>query len=402
MTPWLSIVGLGEDGLAGVAPVARPLIEGAATLVGGARHLAMVPADHPAERLTWANPLSATVDAILRRRGSRVCVLATGDPMWYGIGVTLAREVAAEERVIVPAASAFSLACARMGWPLAEVETLTLHGRPLDLLRGFLAPGARLVMLANDGDTPGEIAALLAGAGYGESRITVLEHMGGADERRIEDSARRWQATRAAALNTVCVACRAGTDARVYSRAPGLPDAAYENDGQLTKREVRAATLAALAPLPGQLLWDVGAGCGSIAIEWMRAARGARAVAIERNAERGAMIARNASGLGTPNLDIVTAAAPAALAELDPPDAVFVGGGVSEHGVVEACWEALSAGGRLVANVVTVEGEGELMRARERWGGELVRIAVSRTKPLGEFSGWQALAPVTQLVVVKQ
>ncbi|MFQ5958092.1 MAG: precorrin-6y C5,15-methyltransferase (decarboxylating) subunit CbiE, partial [Alphaproteobacteria bacterium] len=396
MTPWLSIVGLGEDGLAGVAPAARPLIEGAETLVGGARHLAMVPADHPAERLTWANPLDRTVDEILRRRGSRVCVLATGDPMWYGIGVTLARHVAAGERTIVPAAAAFSLACARMGWPLAEVETLTLHGRPLDLLRACLAPGARLILLANDGDTPAQVAALLAETGYGESRVTVLEHMGGDAERRVEATAERWQEPRAAALNTLCVECRAGPDAKAYSRVPGLPDAAYENDGQITKREVRAATLAALAPLPGQLLWDVGAGAGSIAIEWMRAARGANAVAVERDAGRAATIARNAAALGAPDLEIVTADAPAALAGLDPPDAVFVGGGVSEPGLIAACWEALAPSGRLVANVVTVEGEAALLKWHERVGGELTRIAVSRTKPLGEFSGWTSLAPVTQ------
>ena len=401
MTPWLSIVGIGEDGLDGVAPAGRPLIEQAEVLVGGARHLAMVPNDHPAERLGWESPLENTVATILGRRGSRVCVLATGDPMWYGIGVILARAVPAGERVIVPAPSAFSLACARLGWPLAETETLTLHGRPLDLMHAHLAPGARLLLLANDGDTPARVAGLLAEAGYGASPMTVLEHMAGPDERRIDGSAGDWSETGVADFNTIAVECRAGADAQVLARTPGLPDGAFENDGQLTKREVRAATLAALMPLPGQRLWDVGAGCGSVAIEWLRAARGARAIAIEQSPERAAMIARNALALGTPELEIVTGAAPAALAGLDAPDAVFVGGGATTEGLIEACWEALPGGGRLVANVVTVEGEASITGWRDRVGGELCRIAISRTKPLGGMSGWHSLAPVTQWAVTK-
>ncbi len=401
MSPWLSIVGLGEDGLEGVSPAARPLIAGAETLVGGERHLAMVPGDHPAERLTWESPLARTVDAILARRGTRVCVLATGDPMWYGIGVTLVRRVPAEERTIIPAPSAFSLACARLGWPLAEVEALTLHGRPLDLLRAYIAPGARLLLLANDGETPAQVAELLREAGYGESRITVLEHMGGPQENRIDGAASNWNMVAAADLNTVAVDCRAGANAKLYPRAPGLPDEAYENDGQLTKREMRATTLATLAPLPGQKLWDVGAGCGSVAIEWLRAARGTSAVAIERSSGRCAMIARNAAALGAPQLEIVTAQAPAALAGLAPPDAVFIGGGVTEPGLVEACWDALSSGGRLVANVVTVEGERVVDDWHEKVGGDLTRIAVSKAEPLGGFSGWRALAPVTQWNVTK-
>ena len=402
MTPWLSIVGLGEDGLDGVSPVARRLIEGAETLVGGARHLALVPANHAAERLTWASPLADTVAEIVARRGRRVCVLATGDPMWHGIGVTLAQRVPPAEMTIVPGVSAYSLACARLGWPLGEVETLTVHGRPLDLVRACLAPGARLVLLANDGDSPREVAALLREAGYGDSRIVVLERMGGAKERRIEGTAARWRARRAAEFNTIAVECRAGADARVYARAPGLPDDAYLNDGQLTKRAVRAATLAALTPLPGRLLWDVGAGCGSIAIEWLRAARGARAVAVERSPERCAFIASNAAALGVPQLEVVSGPAPAALADLEAPDAVFVGGGLAAPGLVEACWDALAAGGRLVANAVTVEGEAVLARWHERIGGEMTRLSVSRLEMIGAYHGWRPAMPVTQFAVTKR
>lgn len=401
MTPWLSIVGMGEDGLDGVSPAGRLLIEQAETLVGAARHLAMAPQDHPAERLQWSSPLDATIAEILARRGRRVCVLATGDPMWYGIGATLAGVIDGAEMTIIPAPSAFSLACARLAWPLAETACFTLHGRPLDLLRLHLAPGARLVMLATDGDSPARIAALLRDTGYGMSSITVLERMGGADERRIDGAADGWDAPPGAALNTVAVECRTGADAAaVWSRAPGLPDTAYENDGQLTKRETRAATLAALMPLPGQRLWDVGAGCGSIAIEWLRAARGGAAIAIEREPARCAMIARNAACLGTPGLEIVDAAAPDALIGLASPDAVFIGGGVS-LGLIETCWNALTSGGRLAANAVTIEGEAALTEARTAFGGDLTRIAISRAEPLGDLSGWRALAPVTQWSVIK-
>ena len=405
MTPWLSIVGMGEDGLDGVAPAGRLLIEQAETLVGGARHLAMAldyfSGDHPAERLQWSIPLDRTIAEVLARKPRRVCVLATGDPLWYGIGATLADVVDAAEMTIIPAPSAFSLACARLAWPLDETACFTLHGRSLDLLRLHLSPGARLVMLTTDGDSPAQIAKLLSDTGYGMSSITVLEHMAGADERRIEGAAKDWDTAAAAALNTVAVECRAGAAAVVRSRAPGLPDHAYENDGQLTKRETRAATLAALMPLDGQRLWDVGAGCGSIAIEWLRAARGGAAIAIEREPARCAMIARNAAALGTPGLEIVNTAASEALKGLAAPDAVFIGGGVATRGLVEACWDALPSGGRLVANVVTVEGEAEITAWRDRIGGELIRIAISRTKPLGDMSGWHSLAPVTQWAVVK-
>ena len=321
--------------------------------------------------------------------------------MWYGVGVQLARRVGPDERTILPAPSAFSLAAARLGWPLAGLETITVHGRPLDVLRAHVSPGARLLVMTSDGNGPALIAQLLRQTGYQASPMTVFERMGGGAERRVDDNAETWDEAPLADLNTVAIECRAGPDAVVRSTSPGLPDGAYENDGQLTKREVRAVTLAALAPLPGQRLWDVGAGCGSIAIEWLRAARGATAVAIEHNPERAAMIARNATALGVPGLDIITGDAPAALAGLDDPDAVFIGGGLSVDGLIDACWEALRPGGRLVANAVTVEGEQKLVERRNAIGGGLTRIGISRAEPLGDYSGWRALAPVTQWAVTK-
>ena len=401
MTPWLSIVGLGEDGLPGLAPAARALLDNAEVLIGGTRHLDMVP-DDGRERLTWPSPLGAIVEEIARRRGQRVCVLATGDPMHYGIGVTLAKAVPMDEMVIIPAPSAFSLACARLGWTLSEVEPLTLHGRPLALLHPAIQPGARLLLLSNDAATPDQVAELLRARGYGPSRMVVLEHMGGAKERRLDATAEAWQPGRVADFNTIAVDCRAGPDAALLPRTPGLPDEAFRHDGQMTKREMRAVTLSALQPVPGQLLWDLGAGSGSIAIEWMRSHPRCRAIAVERYAGRIALIAGNAAALGTPGLEIVEGEAPGALDGLEAPDAAFIGGGLRADGNFETCWDRLKPGGRLVANAVTVEGEQALARWRAELGGELIRIAVSRAGAIGPYTGWRPLMPVTQLRAVKR
>ena len=402
--PWLSIVGIGEDGLDGLSGAARALVATAETLVGGARHLAMVPpaATDAAERMIWATPLSETVEAIAARRGRRVVVLATGDPLWYGIGVTLARRFPPDEMTVLPQPGAFSLAAAKLLWPLARCATLTVHGRPLDRILLHLAPGARLLLLSHDGGTPNRIAALLRERGWGPSVLTVLERLGGPDEAVAGGiAADAWRDRRFGDLNTVAVECRAGPAAQPLSRLAGLPDDAFEHDGQITKREVRAATLAALAPLPGERLWDVGAGCGSIAIEWLRSAPRMEAVAVESRPERCAMIARNAAALGVSDLAVASGRAPDSLDGLPAPDAVFVGGGASDPAVLERCWAALRSGGRLVANAVTIEGEAALLAWQAAHGGDLTRIAVSRASPIGPYLGWRPLMPVTQLAVVK-
>lgn len=397
---WLAVVGLGEDGLDGLAPAARTLVARAETLVGGARHLALAAPGPGVETLTWQAPLSLTLDAIAARRGRRVTVLATGDPMWFGIGVALAKRFAADAMTVIPAPGAFSLACARLGWPLAETVCLTLHGRPLALVNAHLAPGARLLLLAEDGGTAPALASHLTAAGFGASTMTALEHMGGPREARREATAAAWGARCGADLATLAVHLVADAGARVLAPVPGLPDDAFVHDGQITKREVRAATLAALGPLPGHVLWDVGAGAGSVAIEWMRGARGVRAVAIEREPSRARAIAANAATLGVPGLAIVEGAAPEALAGLEPPDAVFVGGGVRAD-LLAACWAALKPGGRLVANAVTVESEAAVAAFRAAHDGTLARIAISRAEPLGDGLVWRALAPVTQMRAVK-
>jgi len=400
MTPWLAVVGLGEDGIGALAPAARALIDSAETLVGGARHLALVGARAGVETITWDTPLERTIDAIAERRGRPVTVLATGNPMYFGIGAKLARRFPIAEMVIVPAPSAFALACARLGWSEPDTRCLTLHGRPLALLNAHLFPDQRLLLLAEDGATAAAVARRLTETGYGASRIVALAHMGGPGATRDEATADTWGERRTADLVTIAVELVAGPGARAYASVPGLPDDAYVHDGQITKREVRAATLAALGPLPGRLLWDVGAGAGSIAIEWLRGAPGSRAIAVERDNARARTIAANAAALGVPDLRVVEGAAPEALAGLDRPDAVFVGGAVALPGLLETCWAALG-NGTLVANAVTVEGEARLAEFRAAHGGELVRIAVSRAEPVGQTLVWRALAPITQLRAAK-
>jgi len=398
MHKWLSIVGIGEEGLLGVNPVGRSLIDQAEVLIGGERHLAMLPEDSR-EKLFWTSPIQDSVQEIIRRRGQAVCVLASGDPMCYGIGVTLTRRIAIAEMTIIPSPSVFSLACSRLGWSLTDVDTLSLCGRDPALLNGVLYPEARLLLLSADGRTPATVAKLLTSKGFGDSKMVVLERMGGPKERLIEGVASSWNATDIADLNAIAINCISRNPLIPPSRVPGLPDTAYHHDGQLTKREVRAMTLSALAPSPGQLLWDVGAGCGSIGIEWMRCDRRCQAVAIEQHPPRLQYIADNAIALGTPGLKIISGSAPEALTDLPQPDAIFIGGGLTVPGLLETCWQALPVVGRLVANAVTVEGEQKLFEYQGKWGGELTRIAIQRAEPVGKFWGWKAMAPVTQWTV---
>jgi precorrin-6B C5,15-methyltransferase / cobalt-precorrin-6B C5,C15-methyltransferase len=402
MHKWLSIIGIGEDGAEGLTPLARSLIAHAQVLVGGERHLAFLPPAEYQERWVWRSPIHLSIDAILQRRGQSLCVLASGDPMCYGIGVTLAQSVSLEEMMILPTPSAFSLACARLGWPLMEVETLSLCGRDPALVRVVLTPNARLLILCADRTTPDRVAALLTQAGYGQSTMTVLEYLGGSRERLQTAIAATFSLPQIADLNLLAVVCRADPGVSGYSRCAGLPDSAYHHDGQLTKQEIRAITLAALAPLPGELLWDVGAGCGSIGIEWMRSDRRCRAIAIEQNPERLSYIVDNAQALGTPSLQVREGEAPTALQQLTLPDAIFVGGGLTTPGLLETCWRLLRVDGRLVANAVTLESEQILLGAQQQWGGTLTRINIQRAEPIGSFLGWRALVPVTQWVIHKR
>jgi precorrin-6Y C5,15-methyltransferase (decarboxylating) len=392
---WLTLVGIGADGLDGLSPQARRALEAAEVLVGGARHLALVPDDRR-QRLCWRSPLAETLPAILSLRPKPVAVLASGDPLWYGVGRLLLQHLSPAEVVILPHVSAFQEACSRLGWALDDALPLTAHGRPIAALRRHFQPGRRLLVLTADGAGPAAIARCLVSDGYGGSRVAVLEDLGGTGERRTDATAAALDG-RFADLNLVAIEVCATAQPR--PSIPGLPDDAYEHDGQLTKAEVRAVTLAALAPCDGELLWDVGAGAGSVAIEWLRAGRTMRATAIERDPVRAARIAANAERLGVPELVVHTGSAPEALRDLPPPRAVFVGGAVAAPGLLDLCWERLEAGGRLVANAVSVAGEAALLAFYATRGGRLLRLQLARAEPVGTQLVWKPAMPVTQLVV---
>jgi precorrin-6Y C5,15-methyltransferase (decarboxylating) len=397
MPAWLTVVGMGDDGFAGLGRTARRALLDASVVYGGERHLAMLPARLRARREPWPRPFDVAAVLAHREAAQSICVLASGDPMLFGVGATLARQVPAGEMRVLPAPSSVSLAAAQLGWPLQDVVTVSLVGRPLATLNAHLHAGTRLLVLSSDGSTPRAIASQLAERGFGPSRMIVLEHLGGATERRIDARADAWDTDPVAALNVVAIECHATDDARTLPLTTGLPDDAWRHDGQLTKRDVRAITLARLAPRPGELLWDVGAGCGSIGIEWMRVHPSCRAIAIEAHPERQRFIEHNRDALGVPGLQIVAGTAPDALAGLATPDAIFIGGGVTTDGVLDACWANLRSGGRLVANAVTLQGEAALAGWREKHGGTLTRIALAQAQPLGGFDTWRQALPITLL-----
>ncbi|NEK87378.1 precorrin-6y C5,15-methyltransferase (decarboxylating) subunit CbiE [Blastococcus saxobsidens] len=401
-TAQVTVVGIGADGWDGLSPAAQRAVGQADVLRGSDRQLGLVPDDVPAERVPWPSPMGPALATLpAAHAGRRIVVLASGDPMLSGVGTSLVRLHGAGAVHVLPHPSSVSLACARLGWAVEETAVVTVVGRALELVTPHVTPGRRLVVLGSDGGTPAQVAALCARLGYGASRISALAQLGGPVERVLTGSAAGWPHGVVDPLVVTAVQVLADPGTVPLPTVPGLPDAAFEDDGQLTKREVRAVTLAHLGPLPGQLLWDVGAGAGSIGIEWMRAHPSCRAVAVESHPERAARIARNAAQLGVPGLQVVEGRAPDALAGLPAPDAAFVGGGATTPELLETCWAALPAGGRLVANAVTVESEAVLAGWFARVGGELVRIGVDRARPVGSFTGWRPAMPVTIFSVVR-
>jgi precorrin-6Y C5,15-methyltransferase (decarboxylating) len=399
-TPWLSILGIGEDGVEGLTEAARALVAAADLVVGGARHLARAAPLIRGEALRWPSPLSDAFPTILARRGRPVAVLASGDPCCYGIGSVLARVVPVAETLVVPAPSAFSLACARLGWALQEVAALSFCGRPVEAILPRLQPNARILALSEGAATPATVLALLRRHGFGRSVVHVLEALGGPRERVWSGSADSDLPADIDPLNLVGIEVVASPTARVIPLAPGLPDAFFEHDGQITKREIRAVTLSALAPRAGEVLWDIGCGSGSVAVEWSLRHPANRAIGVEARGDRAARAARNALSLGVPAMRVVTGEAPAALAGLPAPDAVFVGGG-ARVGVLDAAWAALRSGGRLVANAVTIETEALLFAAQHRRGGTLTRLSVDRLDGIGAMRAFRPAMTVTQWVVTK-
>ena len=401
--PWLSIIGIGEDGVAGLSSVAQRLVSDAELVLGGKRHLALADSLIRGRRLSWPSPIGEVLPEIEKHRGRPVAVLASGDPFHYGVGDMLMRVIRSEETLCLPQPSAFGLAASQLGWSQQEVSLVSLHGRVLEGIVRYLQPGARILALSWDGETPAKLAAFLTARGMGESIMTVLEHLGGPKERVRRAKASAFVLDDVAALNTIAVEVFAASDAMVVPLSAGLDDVLFEHDGQLTKREVRAVTLSALAPRQGELLWDLGLGAGSIAIEWLLHHPSLKAIGIEAEPERAARAARNAAKLGTPDLRIVQGRAPEALADLPSPDAVFVGGGLSNAQVFDVVWAALKPGGRLVANAVSLATESRLIELFQRHGGELVRLEVARAGKAGsgDVFVWRPAAPIIQWRVRK-
>ncbi len=397
---WLAIVGLGEDGVEGLSPAARALIANAKLVIGGRRHLALADGLPQGECIFWRSPIAESMPAILAHRGAPVTVLASGDPYCFGIGAMLASHVPPEETICVPAPSSLSLACARLGWALDDTTALSLCGRPIHALAPALQPKRRVLALSADAATPAEVASYLVARGFERSVMHVLEALGGPRERIRSTRADGYGFNDVEDLNLIAIEIEASPDAKIIPLTSGLPDEIFEHDGQITKREIRAVTLSSLAPRAGELLWDIGSGSGSIAIEWLLRHPSMRAIGIERDAARAARAAGNAAELGVPRLDMVTGEVPGALEGLPRPDAIFIGGGGNSN-VIEKGWAALKPGGRLVANAITLATERAILAAQREHGGSLTRLSVERLDAIGGREAFRPAMTVTQWSVVK-
>jgi precorrin-6B C5,15-methyltransferase / cobalt-precorrin-6B C5,C15-methyltransferase len=394
----IEVVGLSARGWEDLPERLRSTIESAEVLLGSRRHFDLIPQSADQLRLPWPTPLREGLPGVLDQvTGRRVVALASGDPLVAGIGSTLIDMLGADAVHIHPAVSSVAVARSRMGWSEETTELVRLRGGDLDAVRRYLFPGQRLIILSRDADSPAEVARLLTDAGYGESVVTVLGDLDTNFESRTDAVAREWTGA-VPSLNVICVAC-AGTGCDA-SLAPGLPDTAFDHDGQLTKRDLRASALARLMPRPGDLLWDVGAGAGSIAIEWLRSDSRCRALAIEREHDRVKRIRSNAEALGVPGLEVVHGDAPAVLASLPRPNAIFVGGGGTSE-TLDASWVALQPDGRLVVHAVTQETEMIVIDFWRRHGGELTRHSMEHLEPIGGYHGWRPARPVVQLSAIK-
>lgn len=404
----LTVVGIGADGWSGLDATRRAAIESADVILGGERHLGLIPAGITAERIPWPHPLRDGLPTLLdAHRGRRIVALASGDPLVAGIATTFIDLLGNDAVEVLPAISSVALARARMKWPAESLTVLRDHRE----LPRHLANGNRILVLSADARTPDKAARLLVDSGFGDSEFTVLENLGAADEKRVDAYASQWQPG-AGALNVIAINCAGGFDGppqaggappqpAIASWTAGLPDDAFDHDGQLTKRDLRASALARLAPAPGQLLWDVGAGAGSIGIEWMRSHPTCRAIAVEAREDRAKRAAENAVRLGVGLLRVVIGHAPKALTDLPVPDAVFVGGGATDEGVLDTCWAALRPGGRLVVHGVTLETERVLAVRHTEHGGELTRHHVEHAAPIGSFTGWKPSRAIVQWAVTK-
>jgi precorrin-6B C5,15-methyltransferase / cobalt-precorrin-6B C5,C15-methyltransferase len=397
---WLAIVGIGEEGAEGLMPAARALIANARLVIGGKRHLALADGLPTGERMAWPSPFANSIPAILAHRGEPVAVLASGDPYCFGVGSMLLAHVPPEETICVPAPSSLSLACARLGWALDDVATVSLCGRLIETLAPSLQPGRRVLVLSADAMTPAVVARYLSTRGFERSTLHVLEALGGPRERTRTTTADRFGLNDVKALNLLAIEVEASASAKIIPLASGLPDEMFEHDGQITKREIRAITLSSLAPRTGELLWDIGCGSGSVAIEWLLRHSSTHAIGVEREPARAARAARNAAELGVPRLEVVTSEAQAALDTLPAPDAIFIGGG-GEPAVINKAFAALKPGGRIVANAITLETEKAILAAQAELGGTLTRLSVERLDAVGGKQAFRPAMTVTQWSTVK-
>ena len=401
-TPWLTLIGIGEDGRDGLSPAALRIIDQASFIIGGERHLELI-GNSDSETKVWPKPLEQGIEQIMARRGQSTVILASGDPFFYGVGATLTRHIPPEEMLTLPAPSAFSLMASRLGWAMQDCALLSLHGRPVERIAPHCQPNAKILSLTWDETTPHRVADFLVTHGMGDSIIAIGQTLGGPREQIFKKTAQAIHMTRETVdpLNTLGIEIRASRGARILPLASGLEDDLFEHDGQITKREIRAITLSSLRPRQGQVLWDIGAGSGSVSIEWMLRHPANRAIAVEPRKDRAERILRNALSLGVPELQIIEGKAPEGLSNLPRPDAIFIGGGGTDSGVIDAAWTALPDGCRLVANAVTIETQADLMRRHMAMGGTLSKLEVSRADPVGSFHGWRVSMPVIQWVIVK-
>lgn len=397
---WLHVVGVTEQGIQALPPVQLDLLKKAKCIIGPQRLLDGV-SSTTAKLSPWETPLAKMVEQVLTHRNTPTVILATGDPNWQGIGVTLAKHLSDNEYALHSAPSAFQLAAAYMRWPLQNVTTLSLHGRFAEHLHAHILPSNRIIALTSDATTTQHVAEILVARGYGKSVLTVMEHLGGLSQRVFSFEAHEISQQKIGAFYTLAIDCVSDEGVSLLPATPGLPDGAFISDGQLTKRDVRATTIAKLCPYPNAFLWDVGAGCGSVAIEWMRAARFAKAICFEKNAKRCEMIAQNKMALGTPDLKIVEGELPQTLDEQPRPHAVFIGGDVDNTVLFETCWAALLPQGRLVANAVTLEGEQALVVRQKQYGGTLTRLQVSVSDIIGTQAVMRPRMAVMQWDVTK-
>ena len=398
MSAWLHVIGIGEDGIKSLSPCVQDILENAEIIIGGKRHH-KISDSLTAKRLSWPSPFDALIKEIISFKGRKIVILVTGDPLWFSIGARLNRVFKNDEITFHPQLSAFQLMAVRMGWSLADTETLTAHGRPVEQLLSFFQPYQKMIVLTSGSETPNEVAKLLIERGFEKSEMTVFANMDGEKEERFDAIASEWKHN-VPDFNTLAVKFICGPNSKISSKSSVLDDSEFINDGNITKKEVRAITISKLMPMRRALLWDIGLGCGSVSIEWMRSSYDCKAIGIEPKKERREMALKNANTLGAPRLEILDGSAPEALENLPRPDAIFIGGGFSLQ-TFEICWQKLKPFGRIVINAITLETEGELLRLKALYGGELSKISIQKTESIGTRKGWRPYMPVTQWSIIK-